>query len=59
MTLLNVLYIFGLHTNLLFKSVFYKASLYGSFNKGIIYIRAKDNSLVLKIIKRDTIYIIN
>jgi hypothetical protein len=38
MTLLNNLYISGLGTNLLFRGIFYKASLYGSFNKGTIYI---------------------
>jgi hypothetical protein len=59
MILLNILYIPGLNTNLFSKGVFYKASLYGSFNKGIIYIRAEDNSLILKTIKRDNIYIIN
>jgi hypothetical protein len=45
--------------NLLFRSVFYKASLYKSFDKGVIYIRADNSSLVLKAIKRDNIYIIN
>jgi hypothetical protein len=59
MTLLNILYIFGLNTNLLFKDALYKAGLYKSFDKGIIYIRAKDSSLILKTIKRDNIYIIN
>jgi hypothetical protein len=38
MTLLNILYIPGLSTNLLFKDILYKANLYGSFNKGVIYI---------------------
>jgi hypothetical protein len=59
MTLLNILYVPGLGTNLLFKGVFYKAGLYGSFDKGVIYIRADNNSLILKDIKRDNIYIIN
>jgi hypothetical protein len=59
MTLLNILYILGLSTNLLSRSILYKASLYGSFNKGAIYIRADDSSLILKAIKRDSIYIIN
>jgi hypothetical protein len=59
MTLLNILYIPGLGTNLLFRGVFYKADLYGSFNKGVIYIWADNSSLVLKAIKRDSIYIIN
>jgi hypothetical protein len=49
--LLNILYIFGLNTNLLFKSIFYKANLYESFNKRVIYIRADNNSLILKVIK--------
>jgi hypothetical protein len=38
MTLLNILYVPGLGINLLSKGVFYKAGLYGSFNKGVIYI---------------------
>jgi hypothetical protein len=59
MTLLNILYIPGLNINLLFKDIFYKAGLYKSFNKGAIYIRADNNNLVLKAIKRDSIYIIN
>jgi hypothetical protein len=59
MTLLNILYILRLNTNLLFKSILYKVSLYGNFNKGAIYIRADNNSLILKVIKRDNIYIIN
>jgi hypothetical protein len=59
MTLLNILYISGLNTNLLFKSILYKANLHESFNKGAIYIRADNNNLVLKAIKRDNIYIIN
>jgi hypothetical protein len=59
MTLLNILYIPGLNTNLLFKDALYKANLYGSFNKSAIYIRADNNSLVFKTIKRDNIYIIN
>jgi hypothetical protein len=59
MTLLNILYISGLGTNLLFKGIFYKADLYGSFNKGAIYMRADNSSLILKAIKRDNIYIIN
>jgi hypothetical protein len=45
--------------NLLFKGVLYKVNLYKSFNKSVIYIRAEDNSLILKVIKRDNIYIIN
>jgi hypothetical protein len=59
MALLNILYIPGLSTNLLFKGVFYKANLYGNFDKGVIYIRADNSSLVLKAVKRDSIYIIN
>jgi hypothetical protein len=59
MTLSNVLYIPGLSTNLLFKSILYKAGLYKSFNKRVIYIRANNNSLVLKAVKQDNIYIIN
>jgi hypothetical protein len=59
MTLLNVLYISGLDINLLSEGALYKASLYKSFNKGVIYIRVDNNSLILKIIKRDNIYIIN
>jgi hypothetical protein len=59
MTLLNILYIPGLNTNLLSKNIFYKASLYENFNKGVIYIRADNSSLILKTIKRDNIYIIN
>jgi hypothetical protein len=59
MILLNILYILGLNTNLLFKGILYKAGLYGSFNKGVIYIRADNSNLVLKVIKRDNIYIIN
>jgi nicotinamide riboside transporter PnuC len=59
MTLLNILYILGLSTNLLFKSIFYKAGFYGSFSKRVIYIRANNNTLVLKAIKQDSIYIIN
>jgi hypothetical protein len=51
MTLSNILYIPGLSTNLLSKGIFYKASLYKSFNKRVIYIRANNNSLVLKAIK--------
>jgi hypothetical protein len=45
--------------NLLSKDVLYKVNLYKSFNKGVIYIRAKNSSLILKTIKRDNIYIIN
>jgi hypothetical protein len=56
MTLLNFSYIFGFNTNLLSKGILYKAR---SFNKNIIYIREYNNSLILKIIKRDNIYIIN
>jgi hypothetical protein len=56
---LNILYISGLGINLLFKGVFYKASLYKSFNKSVIYIRANNSSLVFKTVKRDNIYIIN
>jgi hypothetical protein len=59
MTLLNILYISKLNTNLLFKGIFYKADLYRSFNKDVIYIRADNSSLVLKNIKWDNIYIIN
>jgi hypothetical protein len=59
MTLLNILYISGLNINLLSRSILYKASLYGSFNKSAIYIRTNNNNLVLKAIKRDNIYIIN
>jgi hypothetical protein len=59
MILLNILYIPGLGTNLLSEGVFYKVNLYGSFNKSAIYIRADNNSLVLKAVKRDSIYIIN
>jgi hypothetical protein len=59
MTLLNVLYVPGLGTNLLFKGTLYKAGLYKSFNKRVIYIRADNSSLVLKAIKQDNIYIIN
>jgi hypothetical protein len=49
--LLNILYIPGLGMNLLFKSIFYKVKLYKSFNKGVIYIRADNNSLFFKTIK--------
>jgi hypothetical protein len=59
MTLLNILYIFKLGINLLFKGALYKANLYGSFNKNVIYIRADNNNLILKAVKRDNIYIIN
>jgi hypothetical protein len=59
MTLLNILYISGLGINLLSKDALYKAGLHGSFNKSVIYIRANNNSLILKTIKRDNIYIIN
>jgi hypothetical protein len=59
MTLLNVLYIPGLGINLLSGGALYKAGLYGSFNKGVIYIRADNGSLVLKAVKRDSIYIMN
>jgi hypothetical protein len=45
--------------NLLFRGIFYKADFHGSFNKSAIYIRADDNSLVFKAIKRDNIYIMN
>jgi hypothetical protein len=51
MTLLNILYISGLGINLLFRGVLYKAGLYGSFNKNVIYIRADDDSLILKAVK--------
>jgi hypothetical protein len=59
MTLLNILYVSGLGTNLLSRGALYKAGLYGSFNKSVIYIRADNSSLVLKAVKRDGIYIIN
>jgi hypothetical protein len=59
MTLLNVLYIPGLGINLLSRGALYKAGLHGSFNKGVIYMRADNGSLVLKAIKRDNIYIMN
>jgi hypothetical protein len=49
--LLNILDIPGLSTNLLSKGVFYKVNLYRSFNKDIIYIRADNSSLTLKVIK--------
>jgi hypothetical protein len=39
MTLLNILYILRLGTNLLSEGALYKAGLYGSFDKGIIYKR--------------------
>jgi hypothetical protein len=51
MTLSNVLYIPGLGTNLLSKGALYKAGLYKSFNKRVIYMRADNSSLVLKAIK--------
>jgi hypothetical protein len=51
MTLLNILYISGLNTNLLSKGILYKVNLYGSFNKGVIYIRADNSNLILKVIK--------
>jgi hypothetical protein len=38
MTLSNILYIPGLGTNLLSKDILYKAGLYKSFNKRVIYI---------------------
>jgi hypothetical protein len=59
MTLLNVLYIPGLGINLLSRGALYEAGLHGSFNKGAIYMRADNGSLVLKAVKRDSIYIIN
>jgi hypothetical protein len=59
MILLNILYILGLNTNLLSKGILYKVNLYKSFNKGAIYIRVNNSSLVLKTVKRDSIYIIN
>jgi hypothetical protein len=59
MTLSNVLYIPGLGINLLSKSALYKAGLYENFNKGVIYMRANNSSLVLKAVKRNNIYIIN
>jgi hypothetical protein len=59
MIILNILYILGLSTNLLSEDIFYKANLYKSFNKGATYIRADNSSLVLKAVKRDSIYIIN
>jgi hypothetical protein len=59
MTLLNILYIPGLGTNLLSKSALYKINLYKSFNKSVIYIRINNSSLILKAIKRDNIYNIN
>jgi hypothetical protein len=59
MTLLNVLYIPGLGTNLLSEGALYKAGLHRSFDKGTMYMRAEDGSLVLKTVKRDSIYIIN
>jgi hypothetical protein len=58
-TLLNILYILGLNTNLLSGGILYKADLHGSFNEGVIYIRADNSSLIFKVIKRDNIYIIN
>jgi hypothetical protein len=57
MTLLNILYILRLNTNLLSKDVFYKADLYGSFNKDVIYIQADNNSLILKLLN-EIIYIL-
>jgi hypothetical protein len=59
MTLLNILYIPGLGTNLLSRDTLYKASLYRSFNKRAIYMRADNSSLVLKTVKQNNIYIIN
>jgi hypothetical protein len=37
--------------NLLSGGILYKTGLYKSFNKRVIYIRADDNSLVLKTVK--------
>jgi hypothetical protein len=45
--------------NLLFRDALYKVNLYKSFNKGAIYLRADNSNLILKTIKRDSIYIIN
>jgi hypothetical protein len=59
MTLLNILYIPGLSINLLSGGALYKAGLHENFNKGVIYIRADNSSLILKAVKRDNIYIIN
>jgi hypothetical protein len=59
MILLNVLYIPGLGINLLSKDILYKADLYRSFNKDVIYIRADNSSLVFKAVKRNSIYIMN
>jgi hypothetical protein len=59
MTLLNVLYIPGLGTNLLSRDTLCEAGLYRSFNKRVIYMRADNNSLILKAVKQDSIYIIN
>jgi hypothetical protein len=59
MTLLNVLYIPGLGINLLSGDALCEAGLHGSFNKGAIYMRADDGSLILKAVKRDGIYIVN
>jgi hypothetical protein len=49
----------GLDINLFFKSILYKANLYRSFNKDVIYVRTDNSSLVFKAIKQDNIYIIN
>jgi hypothetical protein len=59
MTLSNVLYIPGLGINLLSRGALYKADLHGSFDKGAIYMRADNGSLILKAVKRDSIYIMN
>jgi hypothetical protein len=59
MTLSNILYIPGLGTNLLSRDALCEAGLHGSFDKSVIYIQADDGSLVLKAVKRDSIYIMN
>jgi hypothetical protein len=59
MTLLNILYIPGLGTNLLSGGALCEAGLYKSFNKRAIYMRADNGSLVLKAVKQDGIYIMN
>jgi hypothetical protein len=57
--LLNVLYISNLSVNLLFRTSLYNVGLVRSFNKKALYIWVKNNSLMLKAVRKDDIYIVN
>jgi hypothetical protein len=59
MRLLNVLYVSNLGINLLSRTSLYDVGLIRSFNKKTLYMWVKNESLVLKVVRKDDIYMIN